>query len=973
MSPCPAGFGQRMISTFATTVRSGRARALACVALVSCLALAAVASAQVSSAPEPATWITDGPVYALAHADGATYVGGDFHHIGRRTGPGAPFGSDNAQLAAPFPEVAGGRVYAVVADSDGGWYIGGDFTHVGGQRRYGLAYITPSGAVGGFAPQLACAFQSTGCDRSSVRALALSSSAPDADTLYVGGTFEKVGNSGRTYLAAFDTGSGTLTNWNPSPNGWVFTLAVTHLELDRAVPVVFAGGDFTVVGGVDRARLAAIWGAGAQDPAGAAIGGTPSAWAPNPAGIVRALALGEPSDPHLVAGQGEKVALNVYAGMDVAGDTFPTPSLSGYRFRVGTADRAATNTVYTSWSPQPKCPAGALGGGVCQVRALALAGSTLYVGGNFTTVGTASPAPARSGIAAVSAIPSPTVDSTPAATVYAWNPSADGPVNALAVGNGSVYAGGDFQTAGGQPRAGTVAVPAPSDATVTAADAGAWDAKLAGGGVDALALQGAQLYAGGRFSAAEAVPAERLAALDSTGAPLPWKARANGPVHALAAAGGVVYAGGGFTQLGDTARNHIGALDAAGDTLAGWAPEANDWVLALATAGDVVYAGGAFSAIGGEQRAHAAALRAAGAEAAGTATAWRADANESVRAIAASCDTVYLGGSFTQLAGAERARIGAVTSGGTLTAWNPGAEGTVHALAGTSDVLYAGGGFAYAGGATRHRIAALDRISGLATSWSPVATGTVRTLAVAGDGSTVYAGGSFASIGGAARERLAALDAGSGAATGWDPGTDGPVYALELAGGTLWTGGDFARVAAAPARGIAAFGAAPAGAAPFDCPATSQRSSGSPGPADGDGQAVAGVQLAAPAVLPTLADTAAPLIRRFAAAARRMRRKLAFRATVSEAGLARVVVARRVRGVLDRGACRRATARRHGRPCTRFQTVLRFDQRVRAGRNVLRVNRRARLAPGRYLATLRVTDAAGNVSRAARVRFEVVR
>ena len=63
------------------------------------------------------------------------------------------------------------------------------------------------------------------------------------------------------------------------------------------------------------------------------------------------------------------------------------------------------------------------------------------------------------------------------------------------------------------------------------------------------------------------------------------------------------------------------------------------------------------------------------------------------------------------------------------------------------------------------RIAALDATSGLATAWDPSAAAEVFALAVSG--STVYVGGEFDTIGGQSRNNLAAVDATSGLATAW--------------------------------------------------------------------------------------------------------------------------------------------------------------------------------------------------------------
>jgi len=62
---------------------------------------------------------------------------------------------------------------------------------------------------------------------------------------------------------------------------------------------------------------------------------------------------------------------------------------------------------------------------------IAVSGSTVYVGGGFTSVG----GQARNRLAALDA-------STGNAT--SWNPNADSWVNALAVSGSTVYVGGEF-------------------------------------------------------------------------------------------------------------------------------------------------------------------------------------------------------------------------------------------------------------------------------------------------------------------------------------------------------------------------------------------------------------------------------------------------------------------------------------------------------------------------------------------------
>jgi hypothetical protein len=145
--------------------------------------------------------------------------------------------------------VVGDRVFAA-----------GEFTHArpggaapgsGERRRWNLiSYNLHTGALNAFAPQF----------NGPVRALAVSASG---QTLYVGGSFTRVGPYTRERFAAFRISDGQLLTKRPSFNNTVFALAATS-------STVYAGGSFTRVNGVARSRLAAVQ----------AFSGSLTGWAP---------------------------------------------------------------------------------------------------------------------------------------------------------------------------------------------------------------------------------------------------------------------------------------------------------------------------------------------------------------------------------------------------------------------------------------------------------------------------------------------------------------------------------------------------------------------------------------------------------------------------------------------------------------------------------------------------------------------
>jgi predicted small secreted protein len=183
-------------------------------------------------------------------------------------------------------------------------------------------------------------------------------------------------------------------------------------------------------------------------------------------------------------------------------------------------------------------------------------------------------------------------------------------VSALAVTGQTVYAGGSFTSVGGQPRNYIAAIDA------TTGSATGWNPDVAGLGNDvrdaitevhALAVSGQTVYAGGRFNSIGGQTRHNVAALDpTTGALLNWNPDANGEVDALAVSGQSVYMGGRFTAIGGRQRHRLGAVDATSGQVTAWNPaptsDGSSLVLALAVSGQTVYVGGAFDSIGGEPR-----------------------------------------------------------------------------------------------------------------------------------------------------------------------------------------------------------------------------------------------------------------------------------------------------------------------------------------------------------------------------------
>ncbi len=424
----------------------------------------------------------------------------------------------------------------------------------------------------------------------------------------------------------------------------------------------------------------------------------------------------------------------------------------------------------------------------------------------------------------------------------------DGPVNALTRGkDGTIYAGGAFellaprsgplatlQAPSGVPRAGLPEL-AGTVAAIRPDGTGGWfvggqfvvaertqfqnlihvnaDATLdsswapnPNGAVSSLATTATTVFAGGAFTQAGATKKSggRLAAIArSTGDALPgWEGGYTGDVLALSLSTkeDILYVGGAFTQP----RSRLSAVTVATGALnAAFTATADAPVRALALADtDTLIVGGAFSQVSGAPRARLAAVDAK----TGGALPLNTPADDEVAAIAVIGETIFTGGRFTQIGGQPRSGLAALSlSTGGLLPWAPNPAGSerpsVASLAESNGLLMVGGDFAAIGNQSpqpiHRRFAGLNPVTGEAASWTPWVTGVVSAVGT-GPRGAVALGGTFGGVGGVARRNLAALNPATGAPTAFNPGTDGVVRALANVGQRLVVGGSFSSLGGLP-------------------------------------------------------------------------------------------------------------------------------------------------------------------------------
>jgi hypothetical protein len=545
--------------------------------------------------------INGGSVWELL-LDGPTlYVAGGFTSIGSvsRTNLAAVSAATGAVDAVfmPHPDLA----VLSLARSGSLLYAGGQFGTVGGTVRDHLAaFDATTGTldptfdppeflsdvddvtVGNSRVYIAGGFGAMALDPTTgaadtgwhpwlgeVDSIAVSGSA-----VYVGGSFDTVrdttGNwTPRNNAAALDASTAAVLPWNPNPDRPVATIAVQGAS-------VYLGGDFKSVGGTARTALARV----------DATTGTPDSWNPRPNNAGGAIAV-----------SGSNAVIGGSTGV-------------GGVARVGLAALdASTGAVDPGWVADVNATGG--------VGHLAVLGSRLYVGGEFSSInGTA-----RANLAAVSTAigaVDPWSSTLPfawgvqtlyadggriyagdrsdaeigyaQAKIYALDPSTGGAVSGwtpptaksdfnlasstaqlfqLAASPCRLYAGGSFSSVNGIIRDGFAMFELPGGALSPLALVNA-------SGSFGVALSGSTLFVSGSFLLSGAHTT--VAAIDLQANALLWSRADISSVSSMAITDQGLVVGGGFDNVGGVARHALALLDPATGTLQPWAPDVLDAV-----------------------------------------------------------------------------------------------------------------------------------------------------------------------------------------------------------------------------------------------------------------------------------------------------------------------------------------------------------------------------------------------------------
>lgn len=658
----------------------------------------------------------NGIVYTLVHDDTYIYLGGSFSSIGVRTQGAAELSAVTGLATKKLP-VFGGTVYSSASDGNGGWYVGGSFTTVDGLAKPKLVHLLTDGS-------LDPAWNPT--PNGTIYTIAVSGS-----DVYVGGLFTTIGGLTRNNIAKLNATTGVVDpSWDANATAQVNSLVFSG-------SYVYVGGNFITIGGLSRNRLARL---------DTTTGSAEATWNPNASSNIDVLYIS---------------GTEVYVGgafTSVGGQS---------RQRLAKLSTTSSSADVT-WDPSPDSSVFAITQG---------SDGYIYVGGSFGTIAGVS----RSRVAKLHA--------TTGVADINWLPSPDAPVRSLYTYGTNVYLAGEFNAVD------ALAIKNIARVSMSGTVDSSWiPNSMYYNFVYTLSGYDSSMFLGGNMTSPfGGTPCGNLVRLRRSDRTLDtsWNPYANGAVYALAVSGSDIYVGGTFTNISGTAHTNVAKISTVtgtADTL--WQVSAPGRVTAIAIAEDNIYVGGVFTTINGQAFYNIAKLNnTTGA----VDVSWNPALNQNgyVNALVAFGSTVYAGGRFSSAGGQTHnylVKLDSVTATPTAS-WEPALNNEVHSLDLTNSQLYVGGDFTSVNDVSHRGIFRLNALTGeVDSSWVTTTVQAVNSIHVVNSG--VYLGGNFYMVNGTPRNILAKVSAINGSlVTSWLPVVGGGINAIDSIGEDVYVGG----------------------------------------------------------------------------------------------------------------------------------------------------------------------------------------
>ena len=380
-------------------------------------------------------------IWSTSTAGNALYLGGEFTSLAPTT---ALAGAIDGQSGAPqpgFPKVDNGQVSVATSDGNGGWFVGGSFAKLNEVQVNGLAHVLADGSLDtNFSPAI------VGPQNQPSKSFTVTALAVHGSWLYIGGEFTKFGTKGtakaqtRNHIARVSSTTGTVDPaWDPDTGNHTTANPVRSIAVSPDGNTVYFSGDFTTISGHPRQGIGAFV-AGSGVSAWVPSVGNSSAVATAPDGRIYVAHSGGLS---VVDGNGGVLWTAATGGGGVkqlaVSKDGGTIWVGGDFNSIGGQDRNKLAAVHSDGSVDPALDPGPGHGTVVSALTLSEDNTRVYFGGTFDKVKDE----VRNNLAAVDAT---------TGTLTTWDPNATGAVSSLTTSGSLVYAGGTFTNIGATPR-----------------------------------------------------------------------------------------------------------------------------------------------------------------------------------------------------------------------------------------------------------------------------------------------------------------------------------------------------------------------------------------------------------------------------------------------------------------------------------------------------------------------------------------